>query len=116
MIIIKDNVDLDKLLDYGFRKNEMIDYSIYIFDIEKNNEMFCEILVNKVGCNDRILRFYYYDSLDDKFEYKSFEDDEGNCVGEGFEQIFDIDYDVPIPDVIFQLIKDDIVEVIKNDI
>lgn len=86
---IRDDVDLDKLLDYGFRKNKMIDYSIYVFDVEIGCGHQSKILVNDVDNNDRILRFNYFN--------------------DGITEDI-IDYDVLIPDVIFELMKDGVIE------
>lgn len=107
---IKDNVDLNVLLNYGFEKNPRYDIYAYTLD-EDGDNLSCDILVNTTEHNDRILRFYYYDDLDNKITYQSLEDDDGNYIGEGVDEIIPIDYDIPIPEVIFKLIQDNIVEI-----
>ena len=97
MIRVKENINLDKLLDYGFRKSPFGKYPIYIFDIELEPNFECKILVNTIEYDDGVLRFYYQNDNDNN-DYET------------------IDYDIPIPDVIFKLIKDDIVEVIENNV
>ena len=111
---IKDNIDLDILINYGFRisgKEETYGYNIYCYDIENNGDIDCEILVNTTEYNDRVLRFYYSNALDSNITYEYLEDEEGNYVGEGVDEVYPIDYDVPIPPVIFKLIQDNIVEI-----
>ena len=59
---IRDDVDLDVLINYGFRisgEKEIYGYNIYCYDIEKNDDIDCAILVNTTEYNDRTLRFYY---------------------------------------------------------
>ena len=107
---IKDNVDLNVLLNYGFEKNPR--YDIYAYNLDEDGDnLSCDILVNTTEHNDRILRFYYYDDLDNKITYQSLEDDDGNYIGEGVDEIIPVDYDIPIPEVIFKLIQDNIVEI-----
>lgn len=111
---IRDDVDLDVLINYGFRisgEKEIYGYNIYCYDIEKNDDIDCAILVNTTEYNDRTLRFYYSNSLDSNITYESLEDEEGNYVGEGVDEVYPIDYDIPIPPVIFKLIQDNIVEI-----
>lgn len=109
---IKDNVNLDDLIKYGFEKyNRIVDYHIYVYRLEDTLQYKSSILVNTAEHNDRILRFYYYDNLDNKITYESLEDEEGNYVGEGVDEVYPVDYDVPIPEVIFKLIQDNIVEI-----
>ena len=107
---VRDDIDLNILLDYGFEKSEGYDIYGYVLD-EDYDAMRCEILINTTEHNDRILRFYYYDQLDDKISYESLEDEDGNYVGEGVEEINPVDYDIPIPAVIFKLIQDNIIEI-----
>lgn len=111
---IKDNIDLDVLINYGFRiseEKEIYGYNIYCYDIENNGDIDCEILVNTTEYNDRVLRFYYSNALDNNITYEYLEDEEGNYVGEGVDEVYPIDYDIPIPPVIFKLIQDNIVEI-----
>lgn len=105
---IKDNVNLDDLIKYGFEKyNRIVDYHIYVYRLEDTLQYKSSILVNTAEHNDRILRFYYYDDLDDKVTYEEWED------GGGFTapEINPVDYVIPIPEVIFKLIQDNIVEI-----
>lgn len=112
---IRDDVDLNVLLNYGFRisgKKETYGYNIYAYELEPDAySQSCDILVNTTEYNDRILRFYYSNDLDNNITYEYLEDEEGNYVGEGVDEVYPIDYDVPIPPVIFKLIQDNIVEI-----
>jgi hypothetical protein len=91
-IRVREEIDLDKLLDYGFKKSEY--YEIYSYILQECTDIFrCSILVNTTEHYDRVLRFYYYDLL------------EGQKIGEPLE------YDIPIPGVIFKLIQDNVVEI-----
>lgn len=105
MIIVKENIDLDKLLDYGFEKNQM---NIYVHYIEYEGDYRSAIVITE----NKIVEFYYYDDLDDNKLWESVETNEGDYVGEYIEDVQVVDYSVPIPDVIFKLIIDGIVEVI----
>jgi hypothetical protein len=103
---IKNDYDLDNLVrDYGFKKNTLIDHNIYIYEIYKDKHVICDILINTTEKNDRIIRFYYYDDLEDKINLYYHD-------GKINEFSTDpVDYDVAIPDIIFEMIKDNVVEI-----
>lgn len=84
--------NLEKLLDFGFKRNKYNnDYYIYYYTIEEiSDEINCSILVNDTDNNDNRIRFMYCDSCD--------------------WQDFIINKDWIIPDVIFDLIKEGIIE------
>ena len=89
---IRQDYNLENLVnEYGFKKND----EVYEYRMEnatnKLNEFFSSILVNEAETEDREIRFYYSDDLDD--ENKDI-----------------IDYAVKIPNVLLQMIKDGIVE------
>ena len=112
---IRDDVDLNVLLNYRFRisgEKETYGYNIYAYELESDaDSLSCDILINTTEHNDRVLRFYYYDDLENKITYQSLEDDDGNYIGEGVDEIISVDYDIEIPPVIFKLIQDNIVEI-----
>lgn len=97
MFKIRDDFDLEKLVDYGFYKNTGIaGIDVWIYDIDNQDTKESSILINTIEYQDRVLRFYYQDDLED------IELEDGiilDC----------IDYAIPIPDVLFDLIQQGIV-------
>lgn len=94
--MIVSNENLEKLEDFGFKKNHYDNYDIYYYIIEKiGDDIDCSILVNDTDNNDNRIRFMYCDSCD--------------CE-ESDWQDFVINKDWIIPDVIFDLIKEGIIE------
>lgn len=94
--MIVNNKDLEKLENFGFKKNHYDNYDIYYYTVEEiGYDIDCAILVNDRDNNDNRIRFMYYDSCD--------------CE-ESDWQDFVIDKDWIIPDVIFDLIKEGIIE------
>ena len=60
--MIVDNEDLEKLEDFGFKKNHYDNYDIYYYTIEKiGDDVNCSILVNDTDNNDNRVRFMYCD-------------------------------------------------------
>lgn len=98
MLVIEENYDKEKLVtEWGFKKNPVFD--IYLKTIEETNEYVCEILIDK-----GVVYFYYGDYLDRliKTEYNDFK----NIESIAWEQV---DYEVEIPDLIFDMIKEGII-------
>lgn len=94
--MIVDNEDLEKLEDFGFKKNHYDNYDIYYYTIEKiGDNVDCSILVNDTDNNDNRVRFMYCDSCD--------------CPQEEWKD-FVINKDWHVPDVIFDLIKAGIIK------
>lgn len=60
--MIVNNEDLEKLENFGFKKNHYDNYDIYCYTIEEigDNVDFC-ILVNDTDNNDNRVRFMYDD-------------------------------------------------------
>lgn len=103
---IKNDYDLDKLVtEYGFRKNKIIEHSVYIYEIYKDSNIACEIIVNTVENNDRIIRFYYYDDLDEKINLYYYDGKINEFTADP------VDYVTEIPDIIFKMIINNIVEI-----
>lgn len=92
LLKIRDDFNLTDLEQYGFHNNA----NVWIYDIEEEQTKQCSILVNDIDHDDRVVRFYYQDDLEDI-------EVEDNII------LDCIDYDVPVPHVIFQLIRDDII-------
>lgn len=89
---IKDNYDLDNLInDYGFRKNNDM-FNIYIYDLDIKAHS--SILVNITSNENKLLWFYYGE-----------DDIEGACA----------DFAIEIPEVLFKMIQDGIIEVIEKE-
>lgn len=98
MLVIEENYDKEKLVtEWGFKKNDVFD--IYLKIIEKTDEYVCEILID-----EGVVYFYYGDYLDRliHIEYNDFR----NVEDVAWEQI---DYEVEIPDVIFDMIKSGVI-------
>ena len=94
-MIINDE-DLEKLKDFGFKKNNYCNYDIYYYTIEKiRDDIDCSILVNDTDNNDNRVRFMYCDDCD--------------CKKEEWVDFY-INKDWLIPDVIFDLIKAGIIK------
>lgn len=94
-MIINDE-DLEKLKDFGFKKNHYCNYDIYYYTIEKIRDgIDCSILVNDTDNNDNRVRFMYCDDCD--------------CKEEEWVDFY-INKDWLIPDVIFDLIKAGIIK------
>lgn len=97
MLKIRDDFDLIKLVDFGFYRNEGFgNNDVWIYDIDNQDTKECSILINDIDHQDRVLRFYYQDDLEDI-------EVEDNLI------LDCIDYDIPIPDVLFDLIQQGIV-------
>ena len=84
---VKDNYDLRKLKEYGFHSQDN--------DLHATEE--CCLLVNDISNEDRRLRFFYCNDLEDI-------EVEDNII------LDCIDYDVCVSDVVFDLIKDGVLE------
>ena len=94
--MIVDNEDLEKLEDFGFKKNHYDNYDVYYYTIEKiDTDSDCSILVNDTDNNDNRVRFMYCDGCD--------------CPQEEWKD-FVINKDWHVPDVIFDLIKAGIIK------
>ena len=103
---IREDYKLDNLVrDYGFKKNEIVIHNVYIYEMHKDEHVRCSILVNTAEKNDRVIRFYYYDDLEDKINLY-YHDGKINEFSTDL-----VDYDVAIPDIIFEMIKDNVVEI-----
>ncbi len=98
-MIVSDE-DLEKLEDFGFRKNHYDDYDIYYYTIEKiDDDVDVSILINDTDNNDNKVRFMYSDGCD--------------CTKEEWSDFY-INKDWIIPDVIFDLIEAGIIKKGKN--
>jgi len=63
--MIVNNKDLEKLENFGFKKNHYDNYDIYYYTIEEiGDDIDCSILVNDTDNNDNRVRFMYCDSCD----------------------------------------------------
>lgn len=108
MIRVRKNIDLDILLNYGFKKTGekvLFGKDIYEYIIESNNDYHSSILINTTADNDRALRFYYNDSLNNQIKQ-----------GDSYNDVVwdEIDYAIQIPDVIFKMFQDNIIEIYEE--
>lgn len=94
--MIVNNEDLEKLENFGFKKNHYDNYDIYYYTIEEiDGDSDCSILVNDTDNNDNRVRFMYCNSC--------------YCLAEKWKD-FCINKDWIIPDVIFDLIEAGIIK------
>ena len=94
--MIVNNKDLEKLENFGFKKNHYDNYDIYYYTIEEiGDDSDCSILVNDTDNNDNRVRFMYCDSY--------------YCLPEEWKGFF-INKDWLVPDVIFDLIEAGIIK------
>ena len=94
--MIVNNKDLEKLENFGFKKNHYDNYDIYYYTIEETgDDIDCSILVNDTDNNDNRVRFMYCDSCD--------------CTEKEWGDFY-INKDWLIPDVIFDLIEAGIIK------
>jgi hypothetical protein len=96
--MIVNNEDLEKLEDFGFKKNHLLndDYDIYYYTVEEiDDDIDCSVLINDTDNNDNRVRFMYCDSCD--------------CKEEEWSDFY-INKDWLIPDVIFDLIEAGIIK------
>ena len=97
MLVIEENYDKEKLVtEWGFKKNPVFD--IYTKILEENKEYSCKIMIK-----DNILYFYYNDDLDRLIDIELEPNEIG---GVDWEQL---DYEVQIPNFIFDMIKEGII-------
>ena len=97
MLVIKENYDKEKLVtEWGFKKNPVFD--IYTKILEENKEYSCKIMIK-----DNILYFYYNDDLDRLIDIELEPHEIG---GVNWKQL---DYEVQIPNFIFDMIKEGII-------
>lgn len=109
-IKVKDEIDLNILLKYGFKitgEEEIFGYNIYGYFIEQQEEYGCCILINTIEHEDRILRFNYYDDLCRNIEYEELDE----CGEPAIIGVNPIDYDIKIPAVLFEMFQDNIIEI-----
>lgn len=94
--MIVNNEDLEKLENFGFKKNHYNNYDIYYYTVEEiEDDIDCSILINDTDNNDNRVRFMYCDSCD--------------CTEEEWGDFY-INKDWIIPDVIFDLIEAGIIK------
>ena len=97
MLVIEENYDKEKLVtEWGFKKNPVFD--IYTKILDENKEYSCKIMIK-----DNILYFYYNDDLDRLIDIELEPHEIG---GVNWEQL---DYEVQIPNFIFDMIKEGII-------
>lgn len=97
MLVIEENYDKEKLTtEWGFKKNPVFD--IYTKILDENKEYSCKIMIK-----DNILYFYYNDDLDRLIDIELEPHEIG---GVNWEQL---DYEVQIPDIIFDMIKSGVI-------
>lgn len=97
MLVIEEKYDKEKLVtEWGFKKNPVFD--IYTKILDENKEYFCKIMIK-----DNILYFYYNDDLDRLIDIELEPHEIG---GVDWEQL---DYEVQIPNFIFDMIKEGII-------
>ena len=97
MLVIEENYDKEKLVtEWGFKKNPVFD--IYTKILDENKEYSCKIMIK-----DNILYFYYNDDLDRLIDIELEPHESG---GVNWEQL---DYEVQIPNFIFDMIKEGII-------
>ena len=97
---VKEIYGLEILKEYGFEEVNCYSYKIYKYVVHKRLEEEMDILVNTVQHDDRIVRFFYYNDLDE-------------LVDERTGEINPVDYDIPVPGVLLDLIGDGILEVVE---
>lgn len=97
---VKEIYGLEILKEYGFEEVDCYTYKIYKYVVENSLEEAMNILVNTVQHDDRIVRFFYYNDLD-------------RLVDERTGDIDPVDYDIPVPGVLLDLIGDGILEVVE---
>ena len=97
---VKEIYGLEILKEYGFEEVNCYSYKIYKYVVHKSLEEEMDILVNTVQYDDRIVRFFYYNDLDE-------------LVDERTGEINPVDYDIPVPGVLLDLIGDGILEVVE---
>ena len=97
---VKEIYGLEILKEYGFEEVNCYSYKIYKYVVHKRLEEEMDILVNTVQYDDRIVRFFYYNDLDE-------------LVDERTGEINPVDYDIPVPGVLLDLIGDGILEVVE---
>lgn len=98
MLVIEENYDKEKLVtEWGFKQNEAFE-NIYTKIIDEDKEYFCKIMIK-----DNILYFYYNDDLDRLIDIELEPHEIG---GVNWEQL---DYEIQIPDIIFDMIKEGII-------
>lgn len=97
MLVIEENYDKEKLVtEWCFKKNPVFD--IYTKILDENKEYSCKIMIK-----DNILYFYYNDDLDRLIDIELEPHEIG---GVNWEQL---DYEVQIPDIIFDMIKSGVI-------
>lgn len=105
MLVIEQNYDKEKLVtEWGFKQNEAFE-NIYTKIIDEDKEYFCKIMIK-----DNILYFYYNDDLDRLIHI----DYDTDLIWQGRYKITGVyceqlDYEVQIPDIIFDMIKEGII-------
>ena len=99
MLVIEKNYDKEKLVtEWGFKKNPAFD--IYTKILDENKEYSCKIMIK-----NNIVYFYYYDEISRLINIE-FEDFSSQIENVSWEEI---DYEIEIPDLIFDMIKKGII-------